>query len=745
MLCAQLRKASALRVNAADACIATGLLVTAAQLVPLPSSILDRANVVESLGLAGTSTWIPLSMDPGATMERLVVGATVAAAYLAGRLGAKEFGRRHLIRAVAASTAVMACVAFGHELASLDSVFGVWTTGHRTPTLIAPLTNSNHLGGFLAFGAALWLGLAVSAREPNEQSISTILGVVCALGALGTASRGAALSLVAGLVWALVATVRWDRKHDKSRRHLLLLGVVTAVVGAAVVLGFVAGLHADFMHGEYSKIALISEGADLVTQHPLFGVGRGAFEAAFASHGSSVRFTHPENILVQWSVEWGIPATVLILWTGGTALWRAARSRQLGVTIASGAIGCLFLHDLADFVLEMPAVASVTALLFGALVRPDRGPLLRHRHLAIAAVVLGSVIVWLGADVRSRRPEAFEEHLAAASEATVDEVAGRGVALHPIDPHVTLFVSSAMVRLGRPEALRWINRTMVLAPSWPSPHMLAAHVLYRRGALQQALLEAREAMWHGNVHEGLAFLCAIAPRANIEDLVRVVPSDERGGPIGQRISGCLADRGEVFDRTLVDLRPNDVNALVRMARREWRAGQLEAALRALERAQQLAPGREPIRVLRSTVLADVDGPVEALAQLGEPRTWAGLVVQAKLAMRADDDALYEQSLGALRQMSAGEPAKLAETWELEGRILRTDGRVLQALRAFQRADQLDASEDRYLQQYADLAWRERYRAKAQVAYRELCRRNDERACRLAEKARNSHDSRTPLP
>ncbi len=746
LLAMQVRRAPSLTIDAMDGAMFLGLAMTLLQLVPVPGGLLDRAPVAESLELAGQSTnWLPISMDPGATLERLVVGASLCVTYLAGRCLAVTVGRRHVIRAVATSTALMACVAFGHEVLSADLVFGVWDTAHRNPTLMAPLTNSNHLGGFLAFGCALWMGLAVSAEARNERALSALAGAVCGLGALGCGSRGAALSLVAGLLWAVAVTFAWERKRKRGRQRWLLVGVVAVVAVVGVTLGFVAGIHQDFVDGEYSKVELIQAGAALATEHPLLGVGRGAFEAAFAEHGASVRFTHPENILVHWAVEWGVPFALLLLFVSGQTLLRSARSRHVEVAVASGALAALVLHDLVDFALEMPGIVVVVAVLLGALVRrPTRGPSLNRRRLMGLALGLAAIIVGLGLGVNTRRPEAFESRFAEVNQEHLEELVAEAIRLHPVDPRVTLFASAAMVRLRETESIRWVNRTMVLAPSWPSPHLLAAEALYVRGALPQALLEAREAIWLGDERGGLQFLCVLAPRSEIEDLVRVVPDDQRAGNIGLRISQCLGERGEVFDNVLVDLRPDSVDALARRARRALRDERVDDALADVRRALELDPDREMLRVLRARITAERD-PDQALEQLGEVDSWQGLSVQAELAARSGNDELRDESLASLRQRSAGQPTKLAQAWEIAGRVMQSEGRVSEALRAFERAHTLDSRENRYLRQMAALARRENHVAKAQFALRELCRRRDETACRQLERGRNSARMKRRLP
>src|SRR5262249_25228215 len=108
----------------------------------------------------------------------------------------------------------------------------------------------------------------------------------------------------------------------------------------------------------------------------------------------------------------------------------------------------------------------------------------------IVAVALGPATVALeSASLRSAVVEAARDR---GWEDVVRE-ARTGVEAHPSEPVFPLMLGYALVAEDDPNALRWLNRAMALAPGWWEPHQLTARWLVRHGAVEQAWLEVREA------------------------------------------------------------------------------------------------------------------------------------------------------------------------------------------------------------------------------------------------------------
>lgn len=720
----------------ADFVVVAALLWTLVQLVPLPDAWLEE-SILRSRALAGVEASGSLSFDPGGTKERVVVCVLVIAAYATGRLGARVAGRRALLYVAAASCAAMAMVAFGHELVSARRVFGLYEPLDTRPALMSPILNSNQLGGFLAFGAVLWLGLGFSAKERPEAFGAATLGTLCCLGALGTGSRGAALGLAIGFASALLVLFRSakSKRRIPSRQVLVAVGVIGIVLALFSVTGM-SRMVLDITDGDYSKFELIAEGAQMSLSRPLLGVGRGGFEAAFASNGTSnLRFTHPENLPVQWASEWGWGFTLLAFGVWVRFLWRAARSKKVYVAIGATAVVSLIIHDLFDFALEMPGILVLVMMTIGAIAPLRGGPALRPRGQLAVALSLVLLGIFFGSGVSASR---FDAVSLAAESAEVEELrdlARRAIADHPLDPSVSLVLSARMAAIEDPSALRWLNRTMELAPAWSSPHEIASRLLARRGAYAQALLEARqaEAQRPGSAAE---ISCSLVARMELEPLVSSVAGSSDAvfaEEWGNRLVDCMQpERALRFDDVLIMQQPTS-GALLRRARYRLAAENVDGALEDLMRIPEEAR-TDTTALLWARVVAAKDGPAAGLAYLDahvervneDPRM---LAIRAELAAGAENDGALEQSLSLLRTLAAGNGTEIAAAWAVAGRCYREMGRTGEALAAYQRAHNLAPDENRYVWAMIRLSRTLGLSGEAATHLRTLCRRGEERACR----------------
>ncbi len=707
---------------------------TGLQLLPLPRGLLgwlspERLEVLRTRTLAGVGDgWLPLSLDPGRTREALVVGAGIVCAYFVGRVVAAREGRRRVLALVLLSTAAMALVAFGHELFSARAVYGLHTPELTRPRLLAPLVNNNHLGAFLAFGVPLGLGFAMGADETERRWAALLAAVLCGAGAIVAVSRGAVVSLVLGL--ALTGGVALRRRGSKRRAAV----TVAVTAGAILALGTYLGLEPlfrDFEGADYSKLELARRSLGIALTFPIAGIGRGAFAPVFARlEDSSNWATHPENILLSWTIEWGVVATVALLSALAPVLLRAARSRQPETACAAAALVALGAHDLVDFALEMPGVAVVAALLLGALAtevrsQPERAAA-RRRGLGAIVGVAGLVLALLGPQVPGSRPEALAADLAAGAPA--EEVARRVAREHPLDPSLALWVGHSLAREGNLRAFGWLNRAMELAPQWPSAHVQAADALARLGRLRQALLEVREAEERvpGSAEPVACRLAAVASEALVLEL-----APEPKSAFVDRLSHCLeAERVASLDDAALARGLDGPGLRARRARRLLAAGRLDAAATEAARAAELDTDSETARLLWAEVLWRRDGPRAALEHLGtEPESDALLRLRARLASAAGDDERLQADLRLLRRRAAGQPARLARVWAFAGSLEEAEGDLGAALAAFERAHRLQPRDPRYLARVARAAERAQQRRRATAAWERLCEGGDQSACR----------------
>jgi O-antigen ligase len=198
---------------------------------------------------------------------------------------------------------------------------------------------------------------------------------------LWAASRGGIGGLAAGIVLTVALAIYTRRSSRSPRGETVILGAcligaaVTVAVGASEATRDELATMRDF-----SKLALARDALRLVPSFPTFGVGRGAFETVypFVREGKQyVTFTHPENIIAQWTVEWGLPVAIvglcLVAWALRPSIFLRAMMPRAGAWVA---LIVVVLSDLVDFHLEVPGVVVVTitcaAIVLGAQTTTSR-------------------------------------------------------------------------------------------------------------------------------------------------------------------------------------------------------------------------------------------------------------------------------------------------------------------------------------------------------------------------------------
>jgi O-antigen ligase len=152
------------------------------------------------------------------------------------------------------------------------------------------------------------------------------------IGLVPTFSQSSFAALLAGL--AILAAIRW------SWRWTLAVAIV-AVIGGALVVLFIGGkgkVTSDSFNVDTSgRSHLISGGAELFSERPLWGYGSGSFQKAYENHldtgKAPVTISHTEPVTV--GAEQGliglaayVALVVVSLWTMGAGLWARGPDRD---------------------------------------------------------------------------------------------------------------------------------------------------------------------------------------------------------------------------------------------------------------------------------------------------------------------------------------------------------------------------------------------------------------------------------
>ena len=211
----------------------------------------------------------------------------------------------------------------------------------------------NIYGRYLALVLVVVTTAVLWVRSADRRNFWLLSGLILVLwlGLAQTFSQSSFVALLAGL--AVLAALRW------SWRWTLAVVLVGIVLGSLVVL--LAGgksLTADRFNVDTSgRGHLISGGAELFADRPLWGYGSGSFQTAYTDHlpkqKAPVTVSHTEPITI--AAEQGliglvayVALVVVALWTMGAGMWaRGPDRRPTIIDVARAAVLAAFVALLA--------------------------------------------------------------------------------------------------------------------------------------------------------------------------------------------------------------------------------------------------------------------------------------------------------------------------------------------------------------------------------------------------------------
>lgn len=348
----------------------------------------------------GTKVGAYVSVDPEKTRQAVLAASlSIAAFFLAFNLARDRTRAAFLLNgliAVSLFYAVMAVVMLQLEL-DMQS----WLIPEAVPSmerLTGPFVNPNHFAAYLALGSLAALGTFVeSVRQsvvwdrggrilfrsalfsltgPNALRLAAIVFLLSVL--LLTQSRAAVLALIAGiLALAIMLSRGRDLSPGEAAGRRAIVAILVAVLGLSVALSVTPLLARVDAHGlnDTTRSSLFSSSVDAILSAPLTGQGFGAFERYypfFADGSVPGQVDEAHNDIVETLADLGIPAGILLMAAPAFLTWicmaGVSRRRRDRVypAVAFAASVAVGLHALADFSLQIPAVAITYAAFLGA-------------------------------------------------------------------------------------------------------------------------------------------------------------------------------------------------------------------------------------------------------------------------------------------------------------------------------------------------------------------------------------------
>jgi len=337
-------------------------------------------------------SWLPLSLEPGATEDRLFWFVALLLGFLVLRRRlAQRARRRFYLTALFVDFTALALFALVQAQTWNGKLY--WLRPVRRMTSpFGPYINPNHFAGVMELAVPALFGFVCyrllrggrSALYEGRFAGGAIGAGICLVAGIAAASKLAALLLAAGLLGVGLSSVRSRRARATVALVALVLGVLSGLVMVATPLGervqsFVEGANLVELPLE-GRLVVWSAGSRMLADFPLTGVGFGAFREVFPRYtpaGSRARWAQAHNDYLEVVLDGGLVAGLLLLWLivgFGRRVWRGLPSREsprfpawIGLVVG---VLSLAIHALFEFNHQMPANALLFVT-FGALLVPE--------------------------------------------------------------------------------------------------------------------------------------------------------------------------------------------------------------------------------------------------------------------------------------------------------------------------------------------------------------------------------------
>jgi O-antigen ligase len=287
-------------------------------------------------------------------------------------------------------------------------------------------------------------------------------GLVTGLGLaflVATRSRGAWLGLAVGSALGLLAFAMASRRRGEMPDHRRIVGpalLIAALLAASLLAPIgadakgsvgatIRSLSAPASGTGAVRLAFWSNGLELLRDEPLLGVGAGRFAVVYPLYqrsrmttpgfGTWLQVDHAHGDLLEFAIEFGLPAAMALLFLFVGAISRSIRSiwraESVGprteATLVAAALSGILVHGLLSFPLHSPASGFLAWFLIGRSWATDGDspqPLRARPVILTLALVLLLVGAWIGArEIESQRALSFALR-AHAAKACPDAIKG---------------------------------------------------------------------------------------------------------------------------------------------------------------------------------------------------------------------------------------------------------------------------------------------------------------------------------
>jgi O-antigen ligase len=385
------------------------LIWVALQLIPLSQKYLQTLSpytnaIWESTVPLGGEPPFPISLYPYITLNSLLFALAILLFYLLALYGIKRRNQIHIVIYGLLILGTLISLYALLQLATAQEYILWWENTLNPKVATGTFIDRNHLAGFLSMLICLGIGYIWAlgkeeghrfrgkrslhirieewAKSIGVRRIILLLSVALMMAALlATASRGGALSLLAGLIFMVGLILARFIKYRNAYILILVLSAVCMYV-SYVAIERVMERFQHFKPDFLQRMAIAQQTYEMGKDFPHTGTGLGTFEFVFPMYQKSnadALLDYAHNDWVQLFAETGWVGILMIgggfIWLMGSsiALWRR-RYDPFSVGIGLGGLGavvCIAIHSLSEFNLHLPAndllLALILALLYTAL------------------------------------------------------------------------------------------------------------------------------------------------------------------------------------------------------------------------------------------------------------------------------------------------------------------------------------------------------------------------------------------
>jgi len=221
-------------------------------------------------------------------------------------------------------------------LATIDTVAGKVIRAYGT------FPHPNVLAGFLIFG--LLMGFYIVSRETKYRSLVAGGTILITLGIFVTFSRlawlGAGIAYVCFVIYWL-----WQKQWQKG----LILAIIGLVSCGTIWFGYNNYLKTRVLDTNPTSITdrgfFNNLGSQIITQHPLFGIGAGNYVPALQKQSTLQpwQYQPPHNIFIFLAAELGIGALAIFILLIAQILQMASTAPRSAIKFALILLGLIFI------------------------------------------------------------------------------------------------------------------------------------------------------------------------------------------------------------------------------------------------------------------------------------------------------------------------------------------------------------------------------------------------------------------